>query len=54
MRYRRLRKTGLEVGEIGRGAPGMGGNQWLDGTDEVESLELQSSILNLRLSILIL
>jgi aryl-alcohol dehydrogenase-like predicted oxidoreductase len=49
VRYRRLRRTGLEVGEIGHGAPGIGGNQWLDGTDEEESLDLQSSILNLRL-----
>jgi aryl-alcohol dehydrogenase-like predicted oxidoreductase len=34
MRYRRLGRTGFEVGEIGLGAWGIGGKQWRGGTDE--------------------
>lgn len=38
MRYRRLGRTGLEVSEIGYGAWGIGGKQWLGGSDE-ESIQ---------------
>ncbi len=37
MRYRKLGRTNLEVSEIGYGAWGIGGKQWLGGSDE-ESL----------------
>ena len=37
MRYRKLGRTGLEVSDIGFGAWGIGGKQWLGGTDD-ESL----------------
>ncbi|HZT37201.1 MAG TPA: aldo/keto reductase [Bryobacteraceae bacterium] len=37
MRYRALGKTGIEVSEIGYGAWGIGGRQWL-GADDQESL----------------
>jgi aryl-alcohol dehydrogenase-like predicted oxidoreductase len=41
MRYRKLGRTGYEVSEIGYGAWGIGGIQWLGGTDEeaVEALK---------------
>jgi aryl-alcohol dehydrogenase-like predicted oxidoreductase len=38
MKYRRLGRTGLEVSEIGYGAWGVGGKQWLGGEDD-ESLQ---------------
>lgn len=38
MRYRKLGRTGLEISEIGYGAWGIGGKQWL-GNDDVESLK---------------
>jgi aryl-alcohol dehydrogenase-like predicted oxidoreductase len=38
MRFRKLGRTGFEVSEIGFGAWGIGGTQWLGGTDQ-ESLE---------------
>lgn len=38
MRYRTLGKTGFEVSEIGYGAWGIGGTQWLGGSDD-ESLK---------------
>src|SRR3954463_1184469 len=38
MKYRRLGRTGIEVSEIGYGAWGVGGKQWLGGEDD-ESLE---------------
>ena len=34
MRYRKLGGTGMEVSEVGYGAWGIGGKQWLGGTDE--------------------
>ena len=37
MRYRKLGRTGLEISEIGYGAWGIGGTQWL-GNDDLESL----------------
>jgi aryl-alcohol dehydrogenase-like predicted oxidoreductase len=37
MRYRKLGRTGLEISEIGYGAWGIGGTQWL-GNDDQESL----------------
>src|SRR5690348_8470386 len=38
MRYRRLGKTNFSVSEIGYGAWGIGGKQWLGGSDD-ESLK---------------
>ena len=38
MRYRKLGRTGFQVGEIGYGAWGIGGTQWLGGDDQ-QSLE---------------
>lgn len=38
MNYRRLGRTGIEVSEIGFGAWGIGGRQWLGGNDD-ESLQ---------------
>jgi aryl-alcohol dehydrogenase-like predicted oxidoreductase len=38
MRYRKLGRTGFEVSEIGYGAWGIGGKQWLGGSDD-ESLK---------------
>ncbi len=38
MHYRKLGRTGLDVGDIGYGAWGIGGVQWLGGSDQ-ESLE---------------
>jgi aryl-alcohol dehydrogenase-like predicted oxidoreductase len=38
LRYRKLGRTGLEVSEIGFGGWGIGGKQWLGGSD-VESLQ---------------
>src|SRR5918998_6480109 len=38
MRYRRLGRTGLEVSELGYGAWGIGGSQWLGARDD-ESLQ---------------
>lgn len=37
MRYRTLGRTGIEVGDIGYGAWGIGGKQWIGGSDQ-ESL----------------
>ena len=37
MRYRTLGRTGIEVGDIGFGAWGIGGKQWIGGSDQ-ESL----------------
>ena len=34
MRYRKLGRTGMEVSDIGYGAWGIGGTQWLGGKDD--------------------
>jgi aryl-alcohol dehydrogenase-like predicted oxidoreductase len=41
MRYRKLGRTNLEVSEIGYGAWGIGGKQWLGGEDHASLLALQ-------------
>lgn len=41
MRYRKLGRTNLEVSEIGYGAWGIGGKQWLGGGDQASLLALQ-------------
>jgi aryl-alcohol dehydrogenase-like predicted oxidoreductase len=41
MRYRRLGSTNLQVSEIGYGAWGIGGNQWLGGKDDESQRALQ-------------
>ncbi len=46
MRFRKLGRTGFEVSEIGFGAWGIGGTQWLGGTDQ-ESLEALGRALEL-------
>ncbi len=49
MRYRTLGRTGLEVSEIGYGAWGIGGTQWLGGDDR-ESLSALRRALELGLN----
>ena len=49
MRYRKLGRTGLEVSEIGYGAWGIGGKQWLGGSDD-ESLTALKRALELGLN----
>ncbi|HXN45438.1 MAG TPA: aldo/keto reductase [Bryobacteraceae bacterium] len=44
MRYRKLGKTGFEVSEIGYGAWGIGGVQWLGGTDDESLRALRTAI----------
>lgn len=44
MRYRTLGKTGIEVSEIGYGAWGIGGRQWLGGSDDGSLLALKRAI----------
>lgn len=44
MRYRRLGKTNFEIGEIGYGAWGIGGNQWRGGTDDESIRALKRAI----------
>lgn len=43
MRYRKLGRTNLEVSEIGYGAWGIGGKQWLGGEDQSSLQALQRS-----------
>jgi aryl-alcohol dehydrogenase-like predicted oxidoreductase len=43
MRYRKLGRTNLEVSEIGYGAWGIGGKQWLGGEDQASLQALQRS-----------
>jgi aryl-alcohol dehydrogenase-like predicted oxidoreductase len=44
MKYRRLGKTGFEVSEIGYGAWGIGGTQWLGGSDDESLRALRRAI----------
>jgi len=44
MRYRKLGNTKLEVSEIGYGAWGIGGKQWLGGSDDESIAALQRAI----------
>ena len=44
MRYRKLGRTGFEVSEIGYGAWGIGGVQWLGGTDHESIRALRRAI----------
>jgi aryl-alcohol dehydrogenase-like predicted oxidoreductase len=44
MKYRKLGRTGLEVSEIGYGAWGIGGTQWLGGRDEESASALTLAI----------
>ena len=44
MRYRRLGRTNFEVSEIGYGAWGIGGIQWLGGTDDESVAALRAAI----------
>ena len=44
MKYRKLGRTGIEVGEIGYGAWGIGGKQWLGGDDASSLIALRRAI----------
>ena len=44
MRYRKLGRTNFEVSEIGYGAWGIGGKQWLGGTDNESLAALRRAI----------
>jgi aryl-alcohol dehydrogenase-like predicted oxidoreductase len=44
MRYRKLGRTNFEVSEIGYGAWGIGGNQWLGGSDDESQRALRRAI----------
>ena len=44
MRYRKLGRTNFEVSEIGYGAWGIGGKQWLGGSDDESLVALKRSI----------
>lgn len=44
MRYRKLGRTNFEVSEIGYGAWGIGGKQWLGGSDDESLLALKRAI----------
>lgn len=44
MRYRKLGRTNIEVGEIGYGAWGIGGKQWLGGSDQESIAALHRAI----------
>jgi aryl-alcohol dehydrogenase-like predicted oxidoreductase len=44
MRYRKLGRTNFEVSDIGYGAWGIGGKQWLGGTDDESVLALRRAI----------
>jgi len=44
VRYRKLGRTGFEVSEIGYGAWGIGGKQWLGGSDDESLMALRRAI----------
>src|SRR5437764_15125539 len=44
MQYRKLGRTGFEVSEIGYGAWGIGGKQWLGGADDESLAALRRAI----------
>src|SRR2546423_14204780 len=44
MEYRKLGKTNFEVSDIGYGAWGIGGKQWLGGTDDESALALRRAV----------
>src|SRR2546430_16583161 len=44
MRYRKLGRTNFEVSEIGYGAWGIGGKQWLGGKDDESVAALRHAI----------
>jgi aryl-alcohol dehydrogenase-like predicted oxidoreductase len=44
MQYRKLGRTNFEISEIGYGAWGIGGKQWLGGTDDESVLALRRAI----------
>jgi aryl-alcohol dehydrogenase-like predicted oxidoreductase len=44
MNYRKLGRTGIEVSEVGYGAWGIGGSQWLDGNDDDARRALNQAI----------
>src|SRR5437763_8229357 len=44
MRYRKLGRTNFQVSEIGFGAWGIGGKQWLGGTDDESLAALRRAI----------
>ena len=44
MNYRKLGDTGIEVSEVGYGAWGIGGKQWLGGDDETSLVALRRAI----------
>jgi aryl-alcohol dehydrogenase-like predicted oxidoreductase len=49
MKYRTLGRTGFEISEVGYGAWGIGGTQWLGGTDD-ESLQALRRAIDLGLN----
>lgn len=51
MRYRKLGRTGIEVSELGYGAWGIGGSQWLGGNDR-ESLAALTRAIELGLNLI--
>ena len=44
MRYRKLGRTNISVSEIGFGAWGIGGKQWLGGTDDQSVAALRRAV----------
>ena len=44
MRYRRLGRTGIEISDIGFGAWGIGGKQWIGGSDEESRAALRRAL----------
>src|SRR5437764_1750924 len=44
MQYRKLGRTNLEISDIGYGAWGIGGKQWLGGTDDESLMALRRAL----------